>query len=284
MLGTEISRLLEKNNITFAGTDSEVDICDPSALMSFANKQSKPITWIINCAAYTAVDKAEDDIENCRNLNTRGAANIAVLAKNIGAKLIHISTDYVFNGLANKPYTEEDDTDPIGIYGLTKRDGEIAVLEHNPNSYIIRTAWLYGEYGNNFVHTMLKLMNERDELKIVDDQRGSPTWSYDLAFTILSMIQNATSGKNIPFGIYHFTNEGNITWFDFSKEIYKQGRENGRINKDCVLKPCTSVEYPSRVKRPFYSVLDKNKIKTSGISVPTWDISLNNYLKQGIYE
>jgi len=188
MLGTELSLLLEKSGLPFVGTDREVDIADMAALRQFAKKQ--PIDWIINCAAYTTVDKAEDDAENCRRLNTLGAGNIAVCAKNNGARLIHISTDYVFDGSPQgvpRPYREDDTTNPIGIYGLTKRDGELAVLNNNPSSYIIRTAWLYGRHGNNFVHTMLRLMNERDEVKVVDDQRGSPTWAFDLASAVLDL-------------------------------------------------------------------------------------------------
>jgi dTDP-4-dehydrorhamnose reductase len=278
MLGTELSLLLEKSGLPFFGTDREVDITDAATLKQFAGKQ--PIGWIINCAAYTAVDRAEDDAENCRRLNTLGAANIAACAKSIDARLIHISTDYVFAGNGNRPYREDDATNPIGIYGLTKRDGELAVLENNPRSYIIRTAWLYGRHGGNFVHTMLRLMNERDEVKVVDDQRGSPTWAFDLASTALAFIKAADSGKSAPFGIYHYTNEGNITWFDFAKEIFRLGREQGRIAKDCAVKPCSGAEYPAKVKRPSYSVLDKGKIKAAlGIEIPEWEKSLKGFLR-----
>jgi dTDP-4-dehydrorhamnose reductase len=226
------------------------------------------------------VEKAENDEAVCRLLNTSGAANIAAVAEAKRARLIHISTDYVFNGEGNRPYIEGDATDPTGVYGLTKRDGELAVLENNPCSYIIRTAWLYGRYGNNFVHTMLRLMNERDELKVVDDQRGSPTWAFDLASAVLAFIRAVDSGKNVPFGIYHYTNEGNVTWFDFAQEIYRQGREQGRIVNDCAVKPCSSAEYPAKVKRPAYSVLDKSKIRASlGIAIPCWDASLKEFLK-----
>jgi len=280
MLGTELSLLLEKTGIPFTGTDREVDITNHAALRDFAERQSllyQKIQCIINCAAYTAVDKAEDDVEACRRLNILGAGNIAFCAKNIGASLIHISTDYVFNGKGNRPYNEEDTTDPIGVYGLAKRDGELAVLENNPNSYIIRTAWLYGKYGNNFVHTMLRLMNEREEVKVVNDQRGSPTWTHDLASVVLAVI-----GKDIPFGVYHYTDEGNITWFDFAKEIYRLGREYGRITRQCTIAPCTSAEFPAKVKRPPYSVLDKSKIIAAlGINNPAWDNSLKEFVKTG---
>ena len=279
MLGTDLSLLLEKSGFSYIGTDRELDITDQTALVEFAEK--RPFTWIVNCAAYTAVDKAEDDRENCRLLNTTGAGNIAHTARETGARMVHISTDYVFNGSGNSPYTEEDTTDPAGVYGLTKRDGEIKVLEESASSYIIRTAWLYGKYGGNFVKTMLRLMNERDEVKVVNDQKGSPTWTGDLASVIIAIIQAVNDGKTVPFGIYHYTNEGEITWFDFAGEIYRQGREFGRITKDCAVKPCTGAEYPSRVRRPGYSVLDKTKIKKAlGIKIPVWDESLRGFLAE----
>ena len=290
MLGTEVAVFLEKSGLPFTGTDREVDITNPAALEAFAGKHAasgRPFKWIINCAAYTAVDKAEDDVETCRRLNVDGPANIAACAKNTGARLIHLSTDYVFDGkgiadggTAVRPYREDDATNPIGVYGLAKRDGERALLNNSEAAYIIRTAWLYGKHGNNFVATMLRLMNERDEVKVVNDQRGSPTWARDLASAIIALLQAVDSGKTVPSGIYHYTNEGNITWFDFAKEIFRQGRELGRISKDCIVKPCTSAEYPAKVTRPAYSVLDKTKIKTTlKIDIPAWDKSLKEYLK-----
>jgi len=279
MLGTELSLILEKEKIPFVGTDKEIDITKISDLDEFSKKQVNPIQWIINCAAYTAVDKAEDDKEICRLLNTDGAGNIACIAKKINANLIHISTDYVFNGQGNTPYTEEDITDPIGFYGLTKRDGEIAVLENNPNSFIIRTAWLYGKHGNNFVHTMLRLMEEKENISVVNDQFGSPTWSYDLAKIIITFIQQKKEGKTIPYGIYNFTNEGIISWFDFAKEIYKQGKETGRLTNECTINPCTSADFSSKVKRPAYSVLNKKKIKKIlEIEIPMWEKSLRRFI------
>jgi dTDP-4-dehydrorhamnose reductase len=290
MLGTELSLLLEKQG-PFTGTDREVDITDPAALAAFAaalwsgTADSATDRWIINCAAYTAVDKAEDDSEVCRRLNTQGAANIAEAAQNAGARLVHISTDYVFDGKgipagsgALRPYREDDPTDPIGVYGLTKRDGELAVMKNNPRSYIIRTAWLYGKHGNNFVATMLRLMNERDEVKVVNDQRGSPTWARDLAGTIIEIIK---TDRQPACGIYHYTNEGSISWFDFAKAIYEAGRASGILKKDCAVKPCTSAEFPARVKRPAYSVLDKTRIKAAlGITVPEWNKSLEKFLAE----
>ena len=282
MLGTDLSLLLEKYGIPFIGTDREADITDPDALRDFIQAQPEgrsSFEWIINCAAYTAVDKAEEDRENSRRLNTIGPGNIAAIANETGARLIHISTDYVFNGRGNKPYTEEDIPDPIGIYGITKRDGEKKVLEGNTKSCIIRTAWLYGKYGNNFVHTMLKLMNERDEIKVVNDQWGSPTWTNDLARAITDFIRMTDEGRTIPYGIYHFTNEGKITWFDFAGKIYTLAKTLGILTKDCKIIPCTSADFPAKVKRPAYSVLDKAKIKKAlGITIPVWDESLKKFL------
>jgi dTDP-4-dehydrorhamnose reductase len=287
MLGTELALALESSGLPHTGTDREVDITDPAALAAFAEKQpGQGFTWIINCAAYTAVDKAEDDAETCRRLNTGGPAHIARTARKTGARLIHFSTDYVFDGRGAgnppeiRPYREDDPAVPAGVYGLTKRDGEIAVLENNPASWIIRTAWLYGKYGNNFVAAMLRLMKERETLSVVNDQRGSPTWTQDLAFAVAALIKAAESGRAIPCGIYHYTNEGNITWFDFAREIYGRGRKLGILTRDCAVKPCTSAEYPSKVKRPAYSVLDKTKIKAAlGLEIPPWDRSLERALK-----
>ena len=277
MLGTELSLFLEKAGFSFIGTDREVDIADFAALRDFA--QARPINWIINCAAYTAVDKAEDDRDRCRLLNAEGAGNIAAAAAKIGARLIHISTDYVFNGSGSRPYTEDDATDPIGVYGLTKRDGELRVMKENERFYIIRTAWLYGKYGNNFVHTMLRLMKERESVSVVNDQRGSPTWACDLSEIIITFLRLVDEGKTIPYGIYHFTDEGDITWFDFAREIYAQSRAAGILTTDCEVVPCASADFPAKVRRPAYSVLDKAKIKTAlGITIPAWNESLWKFL------
>jgi dTDP-4-dehydrorhamnose reductase len=301
MLGTELSGLLTRKGVAFTGTDRELDITESAALESFIEARKAgdsgsvdrpPVEWIINCAAYTAVDRAEDDEETCRRLNTRGAANIAALAKKNNARLIHISTDYVFDGKgiavkgpgdseALRPYREEDPVNPTGVYGLTKRDGELEVMKHSPRSYIVRTAWLYGQYGGNFVHTMLRLMNERDSVSVVDDQRGSPTWAGDLSEALLGIVTAVEEGRSIPYGVYHYSNEGNITWFDFAVEIYCHGRRLGLIKKDCALKPCSSAGYPAKVKRPAYSVLDKTKFRAAlGMDIPSWDESLIKFLEQ----
>ena len=280
MLGRELALLFEARGLAYIGTGREVDVCSRETLFSFAEKQQDPIKWIINCAAYTAVDKAEDDRENCFLLNAEAAGNISRAADKIGAQLLHISTDYVFNGQGNRPYTEEDPVEPIGVYGLSKREGEIKVLEGNVNSYIIRTAWLYGKYGNNFVLTMLRLIKERERVSVVKDQRGSPTWTWDLAETIIKLLNLSNAGYTIPYGIYHFSNEGEISWFDFAREIYAQGRIMGLLARDCEITPCSSADYPARVKRPAYSALDKAKIKAAlGITIRAWDESLREFFK-----
>ena len=284
MLGTELALLMDSYGIPYTGTDSELDITDRKELFLFAGNQKKPADWIINCAAYTAVDKAEDDSENCRLVNAAGAGNIAWVANKIGARLIHISSDYVFNGNGNRPYKEEDVADPIGVYGFTKREGEIIALKENTRSYIFRTAWLYGKYGKNFVHTMLALMKDRENISVVNDQRGSPTWTFDLAEVIITLLRSSDTGSVIPYGIYHYTNEGEITWFDFACEIFTQSRALGILNKDCKVLPCTGADFPARVQRPAYSVLDKTKIKTAlGITIPEWNNSLGKFLNSGDY-
>ena len=282
MLGTEMSLLLESAGYAFVGTDREVDITSPEAVEAHAAQYSgeKAITWIINCAAYTQVDKAEEETEICRLLNVEGPANIAHLARKIGARLAHLSTDYVFDGVGTRPYLETDRTAPTGFYGLTKRDGETRVLAENPAAYIIRTAWLYGRYGNNFVLTMLRLMKERDSVKVVEDQRGSPTWARDLARTVLRFFERDIKGRAAPFGIYHYTDLGDITWYDFACEIYGKGRSLGLLASECLVEPCGSDQYPSKVKRPSYSVLDKTKIqKALGIGIPVWKESLHEFLE-----
>ena len=280
MLGTEIVRQLSENKIEFVGTDIDVDITNPQALESFA--QGKEISYIINCSAYTAVDKAESDADFAKKLNEDGPRNIANLAKQIHAKMIHISTDYVFNGSGSSPYTEDMPIAPIGVYGKTKAAGEAAVRDSLDEHYIIRTAWLYGWAGKNFVYTMIKAMNTHDFVKVVNDQKGSPTFAGDLADVIIKIIQK----QNVPYGTYHCTDRGEITWWDFTNEIKKQGIELGLVtNKDCVVIPCTTDEYPTPATRPAYSVLSKDKIqKTLGITLPFWKDSLSVFLKSSLFD
>jgi dTDP-4-dehydrorhamnose reductase len=279
MLGAELSLALERAGLGRVGSDREVDVTDGAALESFA--EGKAIKWMVNCAAYTAVDRAEGEPESCRRLNVDGAAEAAKLAERIGAGLVHISTDYVFDGNGTRPYREGDQTNPAGVYGKTKRDGELEVLRHCKNSYIMRTAWLYGKHGNNFVRSMLRLMSERESVRVVDDQRGSPTWARDLAEAIAGFIQAADGGRKPAPGVYHYTNEGDITWREFAQAIYEEGRGLGLITRECAVIPCATEEYPTKARRPAYSVLDKTKIKDAlEIKIPDWKDSLIKFLSE----
>ena len=279
MLGKETAELLEKENIEFTGTDREIDITDPSALDSFADnitKQGKALTHIINCAGYTNVDKAESDTELCRALNAAGSKNIALTAKKYGAKLIHISTDYVFDGKAHTPYTENSPANPDGVYAKTKFEGEKAIQALLPNYYIIRTAWLYGKYGKNFVFTMLKLMKEQKSLKVVNDQYGTPTYAADLAKVLVFFVKKT----GIPYGTYHFTNLGETNWFEFAQQIQRSGLKYNQLEKESPLSPCSTSEYTTPASRPAYSVLDKSKISSVlDWTIPRWQQSLETFIK-----
>lgn len=280
MLGTEIARQLSENKIDFVGTDIDVNITNPQALAEFVKE--KDISYIINCSAYTAVDKAESDADFAKKLNEDGPRNIANLANQIHAKMIHISTDYVFDGTGTEPYTEDMPVAPIGVYGRTKAAGEAAVRQNLKEYYIIRTAWLYGWAGKNFVYTMIKAMNTHDSVKVVNDQKGSPTFAGDLADVIIRIIKK----DDVPYGTYHCTDIGEITWWDFTTEIKKQGVELGLItNKECSINPCSTNDYPTPAKRPAYSVLCKDKIqKIPGITLPFWKDSLSVFLRSELFD
>ena len=298
MLGTEVAKQLDQNKYHWVGTDKEIDITDSDALMSFVksvetasyldtSSSDKHIKWIINCAAYTNVDKAEEEPELADKLNNIGALNIARTARSIGAKLIHISTDYVFDGNGKEPYTEDMPKAPLGVYGKTKSDGEDAIQKEMTQFYILRTAWLYGFNGKNFVYTMTKLMNSHNEIRVVNDQKGTPTCAPDLAEAIIKIIEksdNATEafGKHSApaSGIYHFTNGGDTNWHEFASEIYRLGRKYGKITQECKVNPCTTEEYGAKVQRPAYSVLSKDKIcKELKIKLPDWKVSLEKFIK-----
>jgi dTDP-4-dehydrorhamnose reductase len=221
--------------------------------------------FCINAAAYTAVDKAETDIENARVINVTGSINLAKACNQYATTLIHISTDFVFDGNKNKPYTEEDATNPQGIYGLTKREGELEIAAIANAYFIIRTSWLYSEFGNNFMKTMLRLAKERTALSVVSDQIGTPTHALDLAEMIVKVILS----KSKNYGIYHFSNEGSASWFDFANKIFEAN------NVKITLSPITTEEYPTPAKRPKYSVLDKTKIKTEfKTTIKSWEEAL----------
>ena len=252
--------------IKWFNTDvAELDITDKDAVVRFVIENH--IDGIINCAAYTAVDRAEDDVEKATLLNVTGPANLAAAIEQTGGWLIHISTDYVFDGNHCKPYTEDESTNPMSVYGKTKQEAEVAVMQLCSQAMVIRTAWLYSEYGNNFVKTMIRLGREREQLKVVYDQIGTPTYAGNLADAILTIVN-----KGINPGLYHFTNEGVISWYDFTKAIH----ELTGITT-CEVLPIRSEEYPTKAHRPSFSVLDKQKIKaTYGICIPYWRDSLQH--------
>lgn len=248
--------------------EAESNILDPEALQGIFETY-RP-AYAINCAAYTAVDKAEDDAELAGRVNKTGAYNIAVKCQDFGTALIHISTDFVFKGDNPNLLTETDIAEPISVYGLTKLQGEQAIIDVLPKHYILRTSWLYSEFGNNFVKTMLKLGAERDELKIIADQVGTPTYAIDLASTILTIIK----ANSEAYGIYHYSNEGVTSWYDFAKGIFDISETKVKTL------PIRTSEYPTKATRPVFSVMDKAKIKnTFNISIPYWRDSLVECIK-----
>ncbi len=247
----------------------ELDICDEQGVRAYVKNHH--IDLIVNCAAYTAVDKAEDNSDLCDKLNHLAPAYLADAAEACGASLIHISTDYVFDGTAHIPYTEDVEPCPNSVYGSTKLAGEQEVMRRCSRTMIIRTAWLYSEYGNNFVKTMLRLGRERETLGVVFDQIGTPTYAGDLAKAIYAAIEQGL----VP-GIYHFSNEGVCSWYDFTVAIHRLAGIT-----TCKVSPLHTDEYPAKAPRPHYSVLDKTKIKqTFGIDIPHWETSLENCLQK----
>lgn len=254
-----------------------LDITDLGAVRKMV--KDNDVKVIVNCAAYTNVDKAEDDVDFCRLLNARAPENLAVAANEAGALLVHVSTDYVFGGDPyNTPCREDQKGTPTGVYGLTKLQGEQAIQASGCDYVIIRTAWLYSEFGKNFVKTMLNLTATKPQLNVVFDQTGTPTYAFDLAEVIAVVIADyaAVDSEKYPkTGVYHYSNEGVCSWFDFTKMIAEYAGNN-----DCDIQPCHSDEFPSKVKRPAYSVLDKTKIKnTFGIKIPYWTDSLRKCIK-----
>lgn len=274
MLGQELSRTFQEAGVLFIGTDREVSILEPDTLREFSLQHK--LSWIINCSGYTAVDKAEEDEAAAYAINRQGTANIANLAAELNIPLIHISTDYVFDGTSADPLSENAVTNPVSVYGKSKLAGEEKIRKICPKYYIIRTAWLYGQFGSNFVYTMIKLMNKLDNLKVVNDQYGSPTWTKDISGFIKKIIKSDSS----LYGTYHFSDEGECTWFDFAGEIYRLGKGNGIITNKCNLIPCASSEYPTAAKRPAYSLLSKGKVKKSfSCNVPKWQDSINLFIR-----
>lgn len=267
MLAKSVRARLKEGNELICTDVADLDITNEEAVMNFV-KENKP-EYIVNCAAFTAVDKAEEVYDLAEKINANGPANLAKAAKTVDATLVHISTDYVFNGDLDvaKSYVETDEVGPVTVYGKTKLHGEEQVKANTDKYYIFRTAWLYGD-GNNFVRTMLKLGNEKDEISVVADQHGSPTYAEDLANIIAEAIE-----KKIPYGLYHSTNQGFTTWYDFTKKIFELA------DIKCNVKPVTSEEFIRPAKRPKNSKLNKQKLLEQGVTVPTWEDGLKRYLE-----
>lgn len=292
-LGTHIRHLAEGGEQRYFFTDvEELDICRRDAVLNYVF--SNDIRVVVNCAAYTNVDKAEDNEADAEMVNATAVRNLADAMKVTGGMLIHVSTDYVFGGASyNRPIKEDDAVNPTSVYGLSKLHGEQEIEEVGCHAIVIRTAWLYSEYGNNFVKTMLRLQSERPTLNVVFDQVGTPTYAGDLAKVIVDMVEKRDL-RSIE-GVYHYTDEGVCSWYDFSVEIARNafcgkdtqggnafpadsGQENNKVA--CKIFPCLSSQFPSKVVRPSYSVLDKSKIKqTLGIEIPHWTESLVKCLK-----
>jgi dTDP-4-dehydrorhamnose reductase len=276
-LGSEIESLSgEYPLLSFIYTDiSELDITNENDIDRFFTKEKPEI--VINCAAYTAVDKAEEEQKQAGLINREAVSLLSFACKKHKAFLIHISTDYVFDGTNHKPYTENDPVNPSSVYGNTKMEGEGEILISGAKSIIIRTSWLYSSFGNNFVKSMIRLGKEKDELGIVADQVGTPTYAADLANTVLSIAAKTSIDKNaFVSGVYHYSNEGVASWYDFTLAVF----EIFGI-QDCIVKPIKTVEYPTPAKRPAYSVLDKSKIKsTFNIEIPHWRESLKKCIEK----
>ena len=252
----------------------ELDICELNQIQTFF-KSNPQINYCINCAAYTAVDKAETESEKAFEINATGAKNLAQVCNDHDAILIHVSTDFVFDGEKNEPYTETDVANPISVYGASKLQGEVEIQQALKEYFIIRTSWLYSEYGNNFMKTMLRLAETRDGISVVSDQIGTPTYAGDLAEIIIQIINTKTE----KYGIYHYSNEGVASWYEFAKEIFKLTENKIKVN------PIPSIEYLTPAKRPKYSVLDKKKIiDVFKIDIPFWRDSLKKVILQGTFQ
>lgn len=267
-LGFDVVNELEKRKIEAVGVDiDEMDITNAAQVEEVITKAVPDA--VIHCAAYTAVDAAEDNVEICRKVNAEGTKNVAEVCEKLDIKMMYISTDYVFNGQGTRPWEPDDEREPLNVYGQTKYEGELAVETHVKKFFTIRIAWVFGVNGKNFIKTMLNLGKTHDKLTVVNDQTGSPTYTYDLARLLVDMIQTEKYGR------YHATNEGLCTWYEFACEIFKQAGMNVEVA------PVTSDEYPAKAKRPQNSRMNKDKLKANGFELlPTWQDALNRYLKK----
>ena len=267
-LGYDVMNELEKQGLEGIGVDiDEMDITDADQVNKVI-KEAAPDA-VIHCAAYTAVDAAEDNEEICRKVNAQGTENIAKVCEELDIKMMYLSTDYVFNGQGERPWEPDDEREPLNVYGQTKYEGELAIEEHVKKFFTVRIAWVFGVNGKNFIKTMLNLGKTHDHLTVVNDQTGSPTYTYDLARLLVDMIQTDKYGR------YHATNEGLCTWYEFACEIFKQA------GMDVSVAPVSSDEYPAKAKRPSNSRMDKSKLTANGFQpLPTWQDALSRYLKE----
>jgi dTDP-4-dehydrorhamnose reductase len=280
MLGSEVEALLRANGVPFMATDREVDITREGAADEHLARAGSPaIEWIVNCSAYTAVEKAEEEKDLAFAVNERGVRLLARTARTARAALLHISTDYVFDGTKEGAYTEDDPPCALGVYGQSKLAGEKALADELTRHVIIRTAWLFGRRGPNFVATMLRLFAERESVRVVADQWGSPTYAPDLARAILAVVRHRGEA---PAGIYHFTNEGRTTWYDFARAIYQQAAARGAARPGVTVVPIAAADYPSKARRPANSYMAKEKIRrTFGINIRGWEEALAAYFDEG---
>ena len=267
-LGYDVVKECEKRNIEAIGVDvEEMDITDASKVEEVI--KSSNVDAVIHCAAWTAVDKAEDEVELCTKVNVEGTRNIAKVCKEFSIKMMYISTDYVFDGQGEQLWNEYDQRNPLNVYGKTKCEGEMAVEELVEKRFIVRIAWVFGVNGNNFIKTMLRLGKERGAVSVVSDQIGSPTYTYDLARLLVDMIETD------KYGIYHATNEGLCSWYEFACEIFKQA------NLEVEVTPVNSSQFPTKAKRPFNSRMSKTELDKNGFKrLPTWQDALSRYLKE----
>ena len=267
-LGHDVMNELAKRGHTGIGVDvEEMDITDAKKVNEVI--RASEVEAVIHCAAYTAVDAAEDQVELCRKINAEGTENIAKVCKKLDLKMIYISTDYVFDGEGERPWEPDDERHPLNVYGQTKYEGELAVEKYLEKYFIVRIAWVFGVNGKNFIKTMLKLSETHEELNVVDDQVGSPTYTYDLAVLLVDMVESDKYGR------YHATNEGLCTWYEFAKEIFRQAGVEVKVN------PVTSDMFPAKAKRPKNSRMSKEKLDANGFHrLPTWQDALERYLSE----
>ena len=266
-LGHDVMNELAKRGHTGIGVDvEEMDITDAKKVNEVI--RASEVEAVIHCAAYTAVDAAEDQVELCRKINAEGTENIAKVCKELDIKMMYISTDYVFDGEGTRPWEPDDERHPLNVYGFTQYEGELAVEKYLDKFFTIRIAWVFGVNGKNFIKTMLKLSETHDELNVVDDQIGSPTYTYDLAVLLVDMIETEKYGR------YHATNEGLCSWYEFACEIFRQAGRDVKVN------PVSSDEFPTKAKRPHNSRMDKSKLTENGFTpLPAWQDALKRYLE-----